>query len=261
MKVALIQMGAGPQKLKNIQRACALIRQAIQKKAEFILLPEMFPFRGQPKDAWTNAEHIPGSSIKPLMELARAHRVFILAGSVGERIKGTKKIYSTSVLINPKGKIVAKYRKIHLFDARLGKKVIQELRVLKAGKTPVLGCVENFKVGLSICYDLRFPVLYKEYAQKGADILCAPSCFTKKTGQAHWEVLCRARAIENLCYVLAPDQIGKDARGVASFGNSMIVDPWGEVLQKASLNKNEIIYADLTKTNLTQARKRLPAIH
>ena len=120
--------------------------------------------------------------------------------------------------------------------------------------------VKGFKVGLSICYDLRFPELYQKYKNHSVDILTVPSSFTKTTGQAHWEVLLRARAIENLAYVLAPNQFGKTANGVFTYGNSMIVNPWGKILAKASDNKEEIIYANLDKEILTEVRRRLPAI-
>ena len=120
--------------------------------------------------------------------------------------------------------------------------------------------VEEFKVGLSICYDLRFPKLYQDYAALGANVLTVPSCFTKITGQAHWEILLRARAIENLCYVLAPNQVGRDARGIESYGHSMVVDPWGNVIAEGSVDKEEIIYADISMQHIIDARAKLPGI-
>jgi len=261
MKVALIQMNATSDKSRNIVRAVELIKEAIACQSRFVLLPEVFNFRGilvKPRDIQSIAEPIGGESLRPLMALAKRHKVFILAGSVYEKAKGIKKVYNTSVLIDDNGKISTRYRKIHLFDAIIGKKVIKESRLFVAGRKMAIGVVDQLRVGLSVCYDLRFPHLYKSYAQQGAHVLCVPSAFTKATGQAHWEVLLRARAIENLCYVLAPNQVGKDGRGVPSYGHSMIIDPWGKILAEASGDKEEIIYAHLDRTILDQTRKILP---
>ncbi len=268
MKIALIQLNAGSDKKKNLDAALRLTCEAIRNKARFILLPEVFNYRGKP-DAQNGfhsiAENIPGPSTEPLMILARANRVFILAGSIYEKVTGEKKVYNTSVLINDKGKIAARYRKIHLFDARLGKKIIREPQFFLSGKNPVTASVGGFKAGLSICYDLRFPDLYKHYAKAGAQILCVPSSFTATTGEAHWEILLRARAIENLCYILAPNQFGKTPAGIETYGNSMVVDPWGKILARASgANtsgaRQEILYADIDKKTLLESRKKLPGI-
>jgi len=263
MKVAVIQIQATDNKERNINRALALAQKAVSNKAQFILLPETFNHRGRPrpKGGYSSvSESIPGESSVPFMVLAKAHKIFILLGSLLEKTTGAKKVYNTSILINDKGKIAATYRKINLFDAVLGKKSLKESRFLLAGKTPKAAYIKNFAAGLSICYDLRFPSLYQAYAKSGVNILCVPSCFTKQTGKAHWEALLRARAIENLCYILAPNQIGKDARGVTCYGNSMIISPWGEVLARASGYKEEIIYATLEIEKLIEARKRLPSV-
>ncbi len=192
------------------------------------------------------------------MEEAKKHKVVILAGSICERIAGNKKVFNTSVLIDARGKIAAKYRKIHLFDAMFVKTKLKESQRIYHGRRTVLSKVGPWIVGLSICYDLRFPRLYQKYAHAGANVLCVPSAFTKTTGIAHWEVLLRARAIENLCYVLAPNQIGKDGHGISNYGNSMIIDPWGKILARASGNKEEIIYAHLDQKYLKERRIILP---
>lgn len=262
MKVALIQLNAGDDKKRNLDRALRLTLEAIRRKAEFILLPEVFNYRGKShlkKGYKPVAEYIPGPSTIPFMIFAKAHRVFILAGSIYERVKRQSKVYNTSVLINDKGKIIAKYRKIHLFKAALSKKNIDESKCLLAGKALKIEWVKDFKVGLSICYDLRFPELFRRYQKAGVDVICIPSSFTKTTGQAHWEVLLRARAIENLCYILAPNQFGKTPNGVETYGNSLIVDPWGKILARAPLNKTEILYAAIDIERLKGARRRLPA--
>jgi len=261
LKVALIQLNAGREKAANVEKAKRLIRRAIQKRAKLILLPEVFNCRAAIKtaaDLARTAETIPGPSTKPLMELAKKHKVYILAGSVLEKATPAR-AYNASVLIAPDGKIAAKYRKQNLFHAVIGKKTLDEARWLLTGKKNAMAVVEGFKLGLSVCYDLRFPSLYQDYARRGVNVLCIPSSFTKKTGEAHWQTLVRARAIENLSYVLAPDQCGKDNRGVMSYGHSMIVDPWGKVLAQAGAGKETIIYATLTKKALRNCRKVLPS--
>lgn len=260
MKTAVIQFNAGKNKEKNIKKALCLVQRAVAKKAKFILLPEAFNFRGKedPRRGFLDvAETIPGRSIKPLMDVAKTCKVAILAGSICERVSGKKKAYNTSVLINGQGRISARYRKIHLFDAVIEKTKIEESRHFSAGRKTAMAKIGLWSVGLSICYDLRFPDLYQKYAKSGAGILCVPSAFTKATGRAHWEVLLRARAIENFCYVLAPNQTGKDGRGVVNYGNSMIVDPWGKVLARASGGEEEIIFADLDENLLRRKGKAL----
>ncbi len=259
LKTAVIQLRATDNKAENIERAVFLVQQAIRRQAEFILLPEIFVFRGR----WTGldieeiAEEIPGASITPLMALARRHKVFILAGSIFEKSKTAKKVYNTSVLINNRGDIVCKYRKRHLFDANVGGKRIREFDQFVAGTKSAMARIKGFAAGLSICFDLRFPELYREYAFLGVQVLCVPSAFTHQTGKAHWEILLRARAVENLCYVLAPNQTGKDSRGIRCYGHSMIVDPWGKILARASADKEEIIFANLDRKTLKRRRSSL----
>lgn len=259
MNVAAIQLFAGDNKKENIRRAADLVEAAVSRKAEFISLPEIFSFRGSSANGLSAvADDIPGESLFPLIEIAKKKNVFILAGSIYERIPSQKKVYNTSVLIDDRGKVAALYRKIHLFNAILGKQKICESDHLAFGKKEVSAKVKDFTVGLSVCYDLRFPELYKLYAKVGADVLCVPSAFTYKTGEAHWEVLLRARAVENLCYVIAPNQIGEDSRGIKTYGNSMIIDPWGTILARASSDKEEIIYARLDKNVIKEKRLTLP---
>ncbi len=255
-------MSAGADKDKNIAKAEAMTHQALKKAAGFVLLPEVFNFRGDTRDRKTVvavAENIPGPSLLPLMGLAKEYRAYILAGSIFEKAPGNK-AYNTSVLINPQGKPVAKYRKIHLFDARIGDKIIKESACFNAGQKTVSLPVAGFKAGLSICYDLRFPELYGQYARREIDVLTAPSCFTQKTGEAHWEVLLRARAVENLAYMLAPNQVGEGFNGIRAYGNSMIIGPWGEVIARASSDDEEIIYGHISHDHISKARAILPGI-
>ena len=228
-----------------------------------MLLQEVFVFRGgirAGKDARAVAETVPGESLKPLMALAKKHKIFILAGSIYEKAAGMDKAYNTSVLIDDHVAIKAKYRKIHLFEAILGNKRVREADCFAAGHKAVMARVEEFKLGLSICYDLRFPGMYRKYAVLGAHAVCVPSAFTHETGKAHWEVLLRARAIENRCYILAPNQVGKSGKGARHYGHSMVVGPWGEILAMAPGNKEEIIYAQLNLNDIKAARQKLPAL-
>ena len=261
MKIALVQFNAGPDKKLNIRRALSFVNQAVEKGAKFILLPEVFHYRGdllKRENFLSASETIPGDSINPLMALAQKNKVFILAGSIIERAKNSQKAYNTSLLINPKGKITTQYRKIHLFEANIKGNKFNESNIFDNGKSHAIGKVAGFRVGLTICYDLRFPALFQEYLKQGVDILTIPSCFTKTTGKAHWEILVRARAIETQCYVLAPNQVGMDARGVPSYGNSLIVNPWGEILARGSDNKEELVIAEISHREIKKIQKILP---
>lgn len=262
MKIALIQLNAGRDKAKNIDRAVRFVQTAIKAKAKFILLPEVFSFRGPLAGAMSAAvENIPGVSSRPFCDLARRHGTWILLGSVLERIPRNRRAYNTSVLIDPRGRIKARYRKIHLFSAVLGKKNISESKNFHSGRSKVIARLADFSVGMTVCYDLRFPELFRWYGQHGADVLTVPSSFTRQTGQAHWEALLRSRAIENLSYVLAPNQVGKDGKGVATYGNSMVIDPWGRVLARGSSDREEILYAQITRAAIAKARAMLPGIN
>ncbi|MCK5580864.1 MAG: carbon-nitrogen hydrolase family protein [Candidatus Omnitrophica bacterium] len=261
MKTAVIQLNAGPDKEKNIAKAVFFVEKAAVKQAGFICLPEAFCYRGP-----TNtkaffgdiAETLSGDTVTFFSKIAKEKKIAVLLGSIYEKSKQKNRVYNTSVLINSQGKVVAKYRKRNLFHAKIGKTKIQESDIFLAGKTSSVAMVRGWKVGLSVCYDLRFPQMYQDYAKKGCQVLTVPSSFTHKTGQAHWEVLLRARAIENKCYVVAPNQVGKDGSGVVSYGNSMIVSPWGKVLARASEKKEQIIYAEIKKEEIKIARKILP---
>ncbi len=280
MKTAVIQMNSSGDKRRNIEKALSFLHAAAGRKARFILLPEVFNYRGGIKtkqDLRMISEEIPGvlrhaqddskdgersrtKSLRPFLDAARKSKAFVLAGSIYEKGEGSQKVYNTSALISPEGKVIAKYRKIHLFDAILKKKAIRESDFFLAGKKIVIARIEQFNVGMSICYDLRFPELYRACARLGAHVLCVPSAFTKITGQVHWEVLLKARAIENLCYVLAPNQTGTDARGIEAFGHSLIISPWGEILARASATAEEIIFADLSLPEVQKARRVFPSV-
>ena len=262
MKAALLQFCSGPEKSANLLKALTMSREAIEQGAQFILLPEVFNFRGDTRNKELLAlesETVPGPSTKTFSALAQKNKVSFLLGSLLEKVP-SRHVYNTSVFIGPRGEIAAKYRKIHLFDARIGDKIVREADCFRAGRRPQTVNIGEFKAGLSICYDLRFPELYQDYARQGAQLLTVPSCFTKKTGEAHWETLLRARAIENLSYVLAPNQTGTDARGMQAYGHSMIISPWGEVIARGSGSAEEIIFGEVRMEEVIRARQILPGV-
>ena len=258
LKTAAIQMTSGPNKEKNLNQAEKLIKKAVKKKAKFVVLPEVFNYRGGLSEAVKQAEYIPGYSTVFISKLAKKYNVWILIGSMLER--KARKPFNTSVLINPHGKIVAKYRKMHLFDIKLKGKEILESKRNQSGNKPKLTNISGLKAGLSICYDLRFPELYRYYSKNNAEVLCIPSSFTKSTGEAHWHTLVKARAIENLAYVIAPNQAGIGSGGIKTFGNSLIVDPWGNVLAGGPANGEAVIIADIDLDKLKKIRANLPAL-
>lgn len=260
LKVAAVQMSSGSDKEKNLKQAKKLITLAVRKKAKFIVLPEVFNYRGKLGEAFKVAESVPGYSTNLISQLAKKYKVWILIGSLLEKEKKNLKPYNTSVLINPNGKIAAKYRKIHLFDIKLKGKQILESSRNQAGKSPKLAKIENIKVGLSICYDLRFPELYRYYSKNGAEIICIPSSFTKPTGEAHWHTLIKARAIENFAYVIAPNQAGIGSGGVKTYGHSLIADPWGKILAEGSADKEEVIFTEIDLDYLEKIRRNLPSL-
>jgi len=264
MKVAVVQFNARNKKAENISRGLRFVKKAARAGAQFVLLPETFNFRGTLDSRLAQDdvfETIPGESTRPFLVQAKELGVFILLGSVYERsFTETNRAYNSSVLISRDGKILAKYRKVNLFNAVIGAKTIRESQTFLPGDKPTTVRVGDFNVGLSICYDLRFPEFYRQYAARGCHVMTVPASFTRATGKAHWETLLRARAIENLCYVLAPNQCGKDGRGVATFGNSLIIGPWGDVLARGSSGKEEILYADLQMKAIRKAREALPGV-
>lgn len=255
MKVALIQLNSGNNKKKNIENACLLIDKAAKKKADFVLLPEVFNYRGPldtPEQFNQIAEEIPGESLYPLMEIAKDNGIHILCGSIYERSTNERKVFNTSVVISDSGNIICKYRKINLFKAVISGKEINENKTYLAGDKLVTFNIHKFKIGLAICFDLRFPELFREYFNRGVDIIALPSSFTSRTGKLHWEVLVRARAIENYCYVLAPNQYGFDGNGVETYGHSMIVNPFGQIIDELHNQQEGIILHDIFQSSQKQ---------
>lgn len=260
IRSAAIQLNAGPDKKRNIKNAARLIKKAAQQGARLITLPELFNWRGVNKEIPCHSEPIPGPTSQVMSELASTLNLFLLCGSIIESNPEGGNPFNTSFFINPHGKIIACYRKIHLFKIhRKGSSTIDETRIYSPGNQVRTARIPFCRVGLTICYDLRFPELYRRLVEAGAFIIFVPSCFTHETGKAHWEILLRARAIENQVYIIAPNQHGKDPLLHRQFGHSMIVDPWGKVIAQSS-DQESIIYADLDIKHLEKVREKLPAL-
>lgn len=260
-RVAAIQLSSGEDKEHNIAQATRLAGDAARAGAQLVALPETFDYRGDSEKVRAIAEEVPGPVSHALVELARRHNVWVLGGSIHEKSPAESRPFNCCLLIGPQGTIAAKYRKIHLFDMQVEDRAILESHYYAGGEQPVVAQLDGIRVGLSICYDVRFPELYRIYAQQQVHIITIPSSFVHHTGKAHWEVLVRARAIENQCFVVAPDQYGAGTAGVPTYGNSLIIDPWGGILARGAEDKEEILYADLDLTEIERVRTRLPALN
>lgn len=259
--VAVIQMNSQDDKTANVRTACRLIARAVRNGAKMVVLPEIFLFRGkieglsQLHDIW---EDIPGPSTLPLFDLARKLGVTIVAGSIYEHSEHPNKAYNSSVIIGPQGELIDVYRKRNLFQANLNGQRICEADRFLPGKDAVSFQAGAFQFGMAICYDLRFPRIFAEYSSKGCHAVCCPSAFTYETGKDHWLVLLRARAIDNRCYILAPNQWGFDNQGMRHYGHSAIIDPWGKILALAEGSGNQILYSDLDNQLIVRYHQRLP---
>ncbi len=253
MRIALIQMNSDERKERNLDRAEELVREAARSSPDIVALPECFLFLASEKETLPSSESIPGPSLKRLSDLAREFNFYILAGSMAERTQDPDRYRNTSALIAPDGTIEACYSKIHLFDISItGEVTNMESSHVAPGNSPVVARTPIGNLGLSICYDLRFPELFRVLALEGAQIFFVPSAFAAFTGKDHWEPLLRARAIENQAYVAAPAQCGWH-QGKRCYGNSMIVDPWGTVVARAS-DRESVIFADIDLEYLRQIR-------
>ena len=257
---AAIQMTTGADKGVNLEKAERMVRLAAARGAQLAALPEVFNWRGKRADEPAAAEDLDGPTLGAIGRLARELGIHLLAGSITERAPGELRRYNTSVLFGPDGARLAIYRKIHLFDVDLpGRVTIKESDAKIPGAELVTAATALGPIGLSVCYDLRFPELYRRLAFGGARILAIPSAFTFPTGEAHWDVLIRARAIENQCYVIAPAQFGPNVHGFSDYGNSMIVDPWGRVLARAS-DQEGVVVAPIDMDYLERVRRELPSL-
>jgi len=258
LPVALIQLDAGTDPEANVRDAVRLADRAAAEGARLIALPEYLQYRGSDDGYRASARPIPGPFSAAFGAVARERKVWILAGSLAESGPADRP-YNTSILLDPTGAIAATYRKIHLFDVAIQDgPVDRESDRVTAGDRAVLADIEGIRLGLSICYDLRFPELYRALAAAGAEILAVPANFLERTGRDHWEVLLRARAIENAAYVIAPAQIGGPPR-VPAHGRSMVIDPWGTVIAQAP-DEVAIIHAELDLDRVASIRRQIPVL-
>jgi len=259
LTVAAVQMNSQEDTTINVKQSSSLIEDAAEAGAKLVVLPENFNYLGPESALEEAAEPIPGPTINHFANIAHRQNITILAGSMIEKDTDSQRYFNTSVLIDSSGQIIAKYRKIHLFDAEIGDAVSEkESNFFSPGEEIVTANVYGHRVGLSICYDLRFPELYRSLVDRGSEIIFIPAAFTMFTGKDHWELLLRTRAIENQCFVIAADQYGLHNGGLC-YGRSMIVDPWGIVLASAPDNVG-IVLAELDFTALERIRHQLPAL-
>jgi len=260
MLIAATQMTSGADKAKNLETAARLVRKAAKLGAQLIGLPENFAWMGPEPERDANSEDLDGPTLAHISQLARELSVTVLGGSVLERGAPQGRLYNTSVLFGPDGQRLAVYRKIHLFDVEVGDgQRYRESAAVAPGEEIVVADSPAGKVGLSVCYDLRFPELYRRHADAGAVLLTVPAAFTLATGKDHWEILLRARAIENQAYVLAPAQQGRHPKDRMTWGHAMVVDPWGLVTARCSEGEG-VAVAELDLELVARVRRNLPAL-
>jgi predicted amidohydrolase len=273
MKVAAIQMVSSTRLADNLDRAGELIAEAARGGAELAVLPEYFCLLGQ-RDTDKLAIQEPfgcGPIQRFLSGMARDHGVWLVGGTLPLTVQGSEiplqadRVFNSALVFAPDGRCVARYDKMHLFRFDNGAERYDEARVLQAGALPQLFELPSvdghvWRVGLSVCYDLRFPELYRHYTAQGADLLLVPSAFTHGTGQAHWELLLRARAVENLACVAAAAQGGLHENGRRTWGHTMVVDPWGAILARREADGEGVVLADLDARQLARCRAQLPAL-
>jgi deaminated glutathione amidase len=258
--LAAAQMTSTADVARNLDVAVRLVNEAADLGAKLVGLPENFAYMGPEEGRRASAETLEGPTLGALREVARRRGIFVLAGSFAEKVDDARKTANTSALIADDGSVVAAYRKIHLFDVAIPDGArYAESEVVVAGDKVVVAPTSLGRVGLTVCYDLRFPELYRKLAELGAEVLTIPAAFTLFTGKDHWEVLLRARAIENLAYVLAPAQVGRHSQNRQTFGNAMIVDPWGVVLARCPDGEG-VCVAPFKRDRLEKVRQELPAL-
>jgi deaminated glutathione amidase len=261
VRVAAVQLQSTEDMDRNLEDADRLTRAAAADGAELVVLPERLDIRGSAADYAARAEPLDGRPVTWARETARELGIDIVAGSIAERREGHDRVANTSVHVGPDGELKAVYRKIHMFDVEVGGVEYRESEHSEpADEIVVSETAQGVGLGLTICYDLRFPELYRILALRGARIVAIPAAFTRVTGEAHWEILLRARAIENQVFVIAPGQGRLPGPDRDSYGNSMIVDPWGEVLARAGGEGACFVAADLDLERQDEVREKLPSL-
>ena len=260
LNVSVVQLNAGADKDANVAAALDGIDRAAATGARLVVLPETWAYMGPDDGVAVDAEPIPGPLTELLAGRALRHGIYLHAGSFYESAPGEPRAFNTTAVFDPTGEIVARYRKIHLFDVDLaGDASYRESAIVAPGDEIVTVEVDGVTVGLTICYDLRFPELFRILALRGAEVIVVPAAFAMATGKDHWEVLLRARAIENTVYVVAPNQVGQHPPGRWCCGRSVIVDPWGVVLAQAP-DQPTVITATLDLAHLRDVRRQIPSL-
>ena len=258
--IAAIQFNPRDDRVANIDKAMTLIDQAASSGARLVVLPEVWTYMGDPDRTMDNAETIPGELTMRLSDRARRHGIYLHAGTFAEQVDGDDRVRNTAVVFDPEGEIIATYRKIHMFDVTLdGVASYQESATVAPGDEIVTFDLDGVTVGLATCYDLRFPEIFRILALRGAEVIVLPAAFTMMTGKDHWEVLIRARAIENQLYMVASAQFGPNLPGKWCYGRSMIVDPWGTVLATAP-DLESVITAVVDRNHIQAIRRQIPSL-
>ncbi|HID80949.1 MAG TPA: carbon-nitrogen hydrolase family protein [Chromatiales bacterium] len=261
---AAIQMSSGPQLPANLLEAERLIIQAVKQGARFIVLPENFALMGMTEQDKLEFKESPGTGQLQefLSAQASKHKIWLLGGTIPLESLDPEKVYAASLLFNDKGEQVARYDKIHLFDVQLpdADEQYHESATTAHGDQVIVTDTDFGRVGIAVCYDLRFPEQFRSMQEMGAEIILLPAAFTMRTGKAHWELLLRARAVENLCYVVAAGQGGFHINGRATYGHSMIVDPWGSVIKTCDNSSPGVVVAPLNLDQLRAVRKNFPVL-
>ena len=259
---AAVQMTSVPDLQKNLAQAEELIELAVRRGAELIGLPENFPFMGEENQKLAQAQTIATETEKFLKTMAQRFQVTILGGGFPIPVDSTGKVYNTALLIDPNAQELLRYYKVHLFDVNVpdGNTYRESSTVMAGEDLPSVYFSQDFgNIGLSVCYDVRFPELYRHLSLKGADVMFVPAAFTAFTGKDHWQVLLQARAIENTCYVIAPAQTGLNYARRQTHGHAMIIDPWGMILADAG-EKPGVAIAEINPSRLEQVRRQMPSL-
>ena len=261
MKIAALQMVSTPDVDRNLDAAQRLIGQAAAAGAELVGLPEYFCLMGRKDHDKVAIAEAPGDGPiqRMLADAARAHGIWVMGGTLPIRSADPERVLNANCVFGPDGELAARYDKIHLFRFDNGRERYDEGRALLAGRTPVAVVAAGLRVGLSICYDLRFPELYRALMKPPCDLIAVPAAFTATTGKAHWHTLLRARAIENQCYVIAPAQGGLHENGRSTYGHSLVIDPWGDIVGELAEGEG-IIVAELDRARIESVRGELPAL-
>ena len=262
VKAAALQMRSGTEPEPNLEALEELVAEAAAAGAEYVVSPEVTVAFAENREGLSRVAgpYDNNASLARVAQLARRHELFLHLGSLAVALPDGR-FANRSVVFGPDGAVVATYDKIHLFDATLpGVAAYRESATYRGGDTAVVAQVDGMRLGLSICYDVRFPALYRTLAEGGAEVIAVPAAFTAPTGRAHWEVLLRARAIETGCYVIAAAQGGLHQNGRSTWGHSMIVDPWGEIVAQLPHGEPGVLLADLDLDKVAEARGKVPAL-